>query len=66
MQIKRDSPKFTESVIYIQYNRYSNFLFSATTILVTRIKVSIENTSLIGQYSTEKSLFLPLHHNPDS
>ena len=62
MHIRRDSPKFKESNFYIEINPYSNLLFSATTILVNPIKVSIENTSLVGQYSTEKSFF-PLHQN---
>ena len=38
------------------FDRYSNSQFSATTSWISSIKISIENTALVGEHSTRRSL----------
>ena len=56
----RDSPHIPKGAIYFDIARFSNFQFSAITSSTFSDKISIENTALVDEYSTKKSLFFSL------
>ena len=61
-----DSPKIPKSPNNLGLSRYWNPYFSVTTGLISFIKVSMENCSLVDEDSTGSSYIGYLPHNLDS
>ena len=54
MHLTRDSPNSPKISVFSLYARYSNFKFTATTSSIFSNKITIENTTLVDEYSRKK------------
>ena len=54
-----NSPSFPKSVFYFDFDRFSNFQFSANKSSISSIKISNENAALQDAYSIKNHCFLP-------
>ena len=63
--LESESWQSESSKKYLDFARFSNFYFSATTFSSSSIKISIDNMVFVNKLLTEKSLISAFHQNPE-